>query len=145
MTTGLHRVQDIACIKCREVLGWTYVGGYLSLLDNTRIDCFSTLVVGKGLQRRKQVQGREIHSRERPAHHRTLNAFTLHMLNLSIMLFHQNGFCLRQLSILHWADKERAIIFTISLSFIVLQVPTRLVIFLNFHRVYRWLLPAIQE
>ncbi|ORY98157.1 Yippee/Mis18 [Syncephalastrum racemosum] len=28
MTTGLHRVQDIACIKCREVLGWTYVKAY---------------------------------------------------------------------------------------------------------------------
>ena len=26
MTTGLHTVRDISCIKCNTVLGWTYVG-----------------------------------------------------------------------------------------------------------------------
>lgn len=33
MTTGLHTVKDISCVKCNTVLGWTYVGFlFLSLL-----------------------------------------------------------------------------------------------------------------
>ncbi|KAI9267174.1 yippee zinc-binding/DNA-binding /Mis18, centromere assembly-domain-containing protein [Helicostylum pulchrum] len=28
MTTGLHRVKEISCIKCSMMLGWTYVKAY---------------------------------------------------------------------------------------------------------------------
>ncbi|KAI9488846.1 Yippee/Mis18 [Zychaea mexicana] len=28
MTTGLHTVRDISCVKCSTVLGWTYVKAY---------------------------------------------------------------------------------------------------------------------
>jgi hypothetical protein len=30
MTTGLHTVRDIFCIKCQRMLGWKYVGFYLA-------------------------------------------------------------------------------------------------------------------
>ncbi|KAI9330248.1 yippee zinc-binding/DNA-binding /Mis18, centromere assembly-domain-containing protein [Pilaira anomala] len=30
MTSGLHRVKDISCIKCSMMLGWTYVKAYNS-------------------------------------------------------------------------------------------------------------------
>ena len=26
MITGLHTVRDIACSKCKTIVGWTYVG-----------------------------------------------------------------------------------------------------------------------
>ncbi|KAI9319654.1 Yippee/Mis18 [Dichotomocladium elegans] len=28
MTTGVHNVKDIACVKCGTVLGWIYVKAY---------------------------------------------------------------------------------------------------------------------
>ncbi|EIE82563.1 hypothetical protein RO3G_07268 [Rhizopus delemar RA 99-880] len=30
MVTGLHRVKDIACIRCSTLLGWAYVKAYSS-------------------------------------------------------------------------------------------------------------------
>jgi hypothetical protein len=29
MTTGLHLVRDVCCVKCDQVVGWKYVSGSL--------------------------------------------------------------------------------------------------------------------
>lgn len=71
MSSGQHKVRDIFCIKCSELLGWNYVSEWIgcSVIDY--------ILIGESIRYVESIQRRQIHSRKEVVLWSTLASSTL--------------------------------------------------------------------
>ena len=71
MTTGVHIVRDIHCVKCHTILGWKYVS---QRIDHCPWSLSKMCDVGSGVRGFSKVQGGQVHPGACAAGRRSVNA-----------------------------------------------------------------------